>query len=247
MGCTFVDVCKQEHLFEKVKVVIRSNTVRTQRNIDTTLEHFRYARKAARKLHIADRAGRNGHAAALQNGKVTVIQPDTVRCRGRLIEQTQLFKICCGRHAVTCLALFVLALGLGQVNVHACIDLLGMLCDSFDHLGRSCVLAVNAQVNLQSAIACVLITRKQVAIVLVGGSLLVVAVIKDGQSTAQVALDAGFQNGIGHSLAEKVHVSKRYRTKAQHFGNGQTGCRCDSCVAELVLKRENTLVQPALQ
>ena len=139
------------------------------------------------------------------------------------------------------------ALGLGQVNVHTCINLLGMLCDCLDHLGRGRVLTVNAQVNLQSAITCVLITRKQVAIVLVGGSLLVIAVIKDGQSTAQVALDARFQNGIRHGLAEKVHVGERYRTKTQHFGNGQTGCRCDGCVAELVLKRENTLVQPALQ
>ena len=54
MACTFVYICKQEHLFEKVEIIVGSHTIRTQRNIDTTLEHFRYARKAARKLHIAD-------------------------------------------------------------------------------------------------------------------------------------------------------------------------------------------------
>ena len=121
-----------------------------------------------------------------------------------------------------------------------------VLCHGLDHLGRGRVLAVNAQVDLQPAFACALVTREQVAVVAVGRRLLVVTVIKHGQATAQVALDAGLQDGVGHGLAEEIHIGKRYRAKAQHLCDGQPGRGRDGCVAEFVLKREDALIEPAL-
>ena len=183
---------------------------------------------------------------AFEDRKIAVVQPDAVR-RGRgLVKQAQLFKISRGRHAVTRLAFFVLALGLGQVHMHMGARLRRVLCHSLDHLGRGRVLAVDAQINLEAALARVLIACEQVAVVMVGRRLLVVAVIKHGQATAQVALDAGLQDGVGHGLAEEIHIGKRYRAKAQHLCDGQPGRGRDGCVAEFVLKREDALIEPAL-
>ena len=141
----------------------------------------------------------------------------------------------------------MLGLRLGQVDVDTRTRVLRMGGYRFDHLGRRGILAVDTQITDQPTAHLAVPLVQQAQIVLVSGKALVVAVVKYGQATAEVALDAALADRGHHAVEEEIHIRERNRTARQHFRDGKLRAVVRRFVIDLVLKRKYLLAQPALQ
>jgi hypothetical protein len=148
---------------------------------------------------------------------------------------------------MTLLALLVLGLRLGQVDVDTRTRVLRVSGYRLDHLGCRGILAVDTQITDQTAAQLAVPLVQQAQIVLVGGKALVVAVVKYGQTAAEVALDAALAYRGHHAVEEEIHIRERNRTARQHFRDGKLRAVVRRFVIDLVLKRKYLLAQPALQ
>ena len=148
---------------------------------------------------------------------------------------------------MTLLALLVLGLRLGQVDVDTRTRVLRMGGYRLDHLGCRGVLAVDTQITDQPTAHLAVPLVQQAQIVLIGGKALVVAVVKYGQAAAEVALDAALADRGHHAIEEEIHIRERNRTARQHFRDGKLRPVVRRLVVDLVLKRKYLLTQPALQ
>ena len=107
---------------------------------------------------------------------------------------------------MTLLALLVLGLRLGQVDVDTRTRVLRMGGYRLDHLGRRGILAVDTQITDQPTAHLAVPLVQQAQIVLIGGKALVVAVVKYGQAAAEVALDAALADRGHHAVKEEIHI-----------------------------------------
>ena len=148
---------------------------------------------------------------------------------------------------MTLLALLVLGLRLGQVDVDTRTRVLRVGGYRLDHLGRRGILAVDTQITDQPTAHLAVPLVQQAQIVLVSGKALVVAVIKYGQAAAEVALDSALADRGHHAVEEEIHIRERNRTARQHFRNGKLRTVIRRLIVDLVLKRKYLLTQPALQ
>ena len=146
-----VDHTEQVHILHNVQIVVGRRAVRTERDIDAALEHLRHVRIAGGELEVARRAAGNRNAVLFQNVEVAVLKPDAVRRRRRRVEDAVLLHVRRRGQAVAALALLVLGLGFGQMDVDACAGVAGVLRDRLDDFRVGGILAVNAQVAEQTA------------------------------------------------------------------------------------------------
>ena len=244
---TLVNHTEQVNILQNIQVVVGGCAVCAERDIDALFQHLRDVRVAGCQLEIACRTAGDRNIVLLENIEILVLQPDAVRRRGRRIENAVRLHIRRRRQAMTLLALLVLGLRLGQVDVDTRTRVLRMGGYRLDHLGRRSILAVDTQITDQPTAHLAVPLGQQAQIVLVGGKALVVAVVKYGQAAAEVALDAALANRGHHAVEEEIHIRERNRTARQHFRDGKLRAVVRRFVIDLVLKRKYLLAQPALQ
>ena len=244
---TLVDHAEQVNILQNIQVIVGGCAVRAERDIDALLQHFRNVRVAGCQLEIACRTAGDRNIVLLEDIEILVLQPDAVRRRGRRIENAVRLHVRRRRQAMTLLALLVLGLRLGQVDVDTRTRVLRMGGYRLDHLGRRGILAVDTQITDQPTAHLAVPLVQQAQIVLIGGKALVVAVVKYGQAAAEVALDAALADGGHHAIEEEIHIRERNRTARQHFRDGKLRTVVRRLVVDLVLKRKYLLTQPALQ
>ena len=151
--------------------------------------------------------------------------------------------------AVTRLALLMLRLGLGHMDVHPQVVLAGVASQVVPQVGgeEGGVFPVNGEVDLNLTVVGAVPLLCQGDGLLTGGKGgRVVQGSEHGGATGQVQVQTSFQGHLRHVVTEIVHIRKGGDAACDHLCHTQRRTCPNGLGGELVLHRENVLVQPSV-
>ena len=155
-----------------------------------------------------------------------------------------------GQTAVTSLALLVLRLGLRHMDVHPQMVLAGVACQVVPQIGgeEGGVFPVNGEVDFDLTVVDTIPLFRQGDGLLTGdkGGRVVQCGEHSG-APGQVQIQTSLQSHLCHVVTEIIHIRKGGDAACDHLRHAQRRTGADGLGGELVLHRENVLVQPGVQ
>ena len=235
-------------LLKEVEVVVRRGPVGAEGDVHARLDHRDDVGAAGGQLEIRDRAVDRRDLVPGQEGHILRLEPDAVGGLSACIKNAVAVEELGRGQAVPLLAVLMLLLRLGQVDMHAEALVDRKLAERVPEAVVGGVFGVDRDLGADAAVVIAVPAVAQGDQLPAGGIGLEVEVLrKEGDAAGEIGLDAGFRHGLGNRVAVVVHIRDRGRAEAEALGDREQGRGLDGAVVQLRLAREDIVVEPGLQ
>ena len=235
-------------LLKHIEVVVRDVRVRAEGDVHPGPDHLLDLGDAGGQLHVGDGVVHRAHAALGQQLHVVRLEPDAVRRARRAVKNVVAVKELRRGQTVALLALLVLELRLGEVDVHPQPLALAVFAQRLPETVVRGILAVDGCVDADAAVVIAVPFFLDGDQLLAGGVRVEAEFLAEERRAAgDVGLDAALCDGLADLVAEGVHIRDGRRAEAQALGQRQQRRGLHAAAVEALLGREDVVLEPRLQ